>query len=210
LTPIKPENFFVNLFVGLIPVKLTLRKACFAAFSEQASDNNDKGVTIMFDILPWNHPSEINIRRNRAPLSSLQTEINRVFDDFFGSESSFLPASCKGDKLAAPIVDIVENDKSFKVEAELPGIHQDDIEVTVNEHYLTIKGEKKESKEDTDENYVRRERHYGSYQRTISLPETANTDKAKATFKKGVLWVEVPKKEEAIKPTKKLDSKAAA
>ncbi len=167
----------------------------------------------MFNILPWNHPNEINIRRNRTPIVSLQTEINRVFDDFFNngfSETSLLPTSWKGDQLAAPVVDIVENEKTFKVEAELPGIDQDDVEVTVNDNYLTIKGEKKGSKEDKDEDYVRRERYYGSYQRTIALPETANADKAKATFKKGVLWVEIPKKKEAINPSKKLEIEAAA
>ena len=167
----------------------------------------------MFNILPWNHPSEISIRRNRNPFSSLQNEINRVFDDFFNngfSESSLLPSSWTDDQLATPAVDIVENEKSFKVEAELPGMDQDDVEVTINDNYLTVKGEKKESKEDKDDNYVRRERYYGSYQRTISLPETANTDKAKATFKKGVLQVEIPKKEEAIKPSKKLEIKEAA
>lgn len=167
----------------------------------------------MFNILPWNHPNEISIRRSRTPFSSLQNEINRVFDDFFSngfSESSLLPSSWTGDQLATPAVDIVENEKSFKVEAELPGMDQDDVEVTINDNYLTVKGEKKESKEDKDDNYVRRERYYGSYQRTISLPETANTDKAKATFKKGVLQVEIPKKAEAVKPSKKLEIKEAA
>lgn len=112
--------------------------------------------------------------------------------------------------MATPVVDIVENEKSFKVEAELPGMKQDDVEVTINDNYLTIKGEKKASKEDKDENYLRRERYYGSYQRTIALPETANADKAKATFKKGVLWVEIPKKAEAVKPSKKLEIREAA
>lgn len=159
----------------------------------------------MFNILPWERP--VNIRRERHSLSSLQNEINQVFDEFF----SGLNASWTSDKkMLTPVIDIIENDKNFKLEAELPGMDQDDIEVSVNDNFLTIKGEKNAYKEDKDENYVRRERSYGSYLRTITLPDTADGDKAKATFKKGVLWVEIPKKAAAIKPAKKLEIKSAA
>lgn len=161
----------------------------------------------MFNILPWERP--VSIRRNRTPFASLQNEINRLFEEFFDSESSFLPASWTGGA-HSPALDIIETDKSFKIEAELPGMDQDDVEVNINDNYLTIKGEKKAYKEDKDENYVRRERSYGSYQRTVALPETANADKAKATFKKGVLWVEIPKKAEAVKPSRKVEVKEAA
>jgi HSP20 family protein len=166
----------------------------------------------MFSIAPWNHPSGINVRRENNPFSSLQNEINRVFEGFFNDfqSPSLLPSAWIESQMATPVVDIFENEKSFKVEAELPGIQQDDVEVTINDNYLTIKGEKKASKEDKEDNYVRRERYYGSYQRTIALPETADADKAKATFKKGVLWIEIPKKKEAIKPSRKVEIKEAA
>ena len=160
----------------------------------------------MFNILPRERAGHLSIRREKDPFSSLQREINRLFDDFFsnGVERSLVHAAWTGDQLVAQAVDILDNDKSFKVEAELPGMKEDDVEVTINDNYLTIRGEKKESKEDKGENYVCRERHYGSYQRTIALPETADTDKAKATFKKGVLWVDIPKKAGTAKPSKKL------
>lgn len=168
----------------------------------------------MFNILPWERPGNVSVRRGGNPFSSLQTEINRLFDDFFNNgglqTSSLLPSSWAEEQEIIPAVDIVENDKSFKVEAELPGMKQDDVEVTINNNYLTIKGEKKASKEDKDVNYVRRERYYGSYQRTIALPETADADKAKATFKKGVLWIDIPKKAEAVKPSRKVQIKEAA
>lgn len=167
----------------------------------------------MFHLFPWYRPGNISIGRESNPFSSLQNEINRVFDDFLNNGmqgTQLLPATWAANPLNAPAVDIVETDKSIKVEAELPGMDEDDVEVTINDNYLTIKGEKKASKEDKDENYVRRERYYGSCQRTIALPETANADKAKASFRKGVLWVEIPKKEEAVKPSKKLEIKHAA
>lgn len=163
-----------------------------------------------FNILPWERPSNVSIRQG-SPFSSLQDEINRVFSNFFSGfgESSSLPSLMTSQNLI-PAVDIVETDESFRIEAELPGMKQEEVEVTINDSYLTIKGEKEASKEDKDKNYLRRERYYGSYQRTIALPETVNADKAKATFKKGVLWVEIPKKAEAVKPSRKLDIKQAA
>ena len=167
----------------------------------------------MFNLLPWDRPRSLSIRREKNPVTSLQSDVNRLFDDFFNNgfeEHSLLPSAWSGDKLVTPAVDIVENDKNFKVEAELPGMDQDDVEVTINDSYLTVKGEKKESKEDKTDNYVCRERYYGSYQRTIALPDSANADKAKATFNKGVLQIEIPKKEEAIKPSKKLEIETAA
>jgi len=166
----------------------------------------------MFNIIPWDRPHNLNVKRERAPFSSLQSEINRLFDDFLtnGFERALLPAAWTGDQMLTPAVDIIENDKNFKVEIELPGMEESDVEVTINDNYLTIKGEKKESKHDKGENYVRRERYYGSCERAIALPETADTDKAKATFKKGVLWVDIPKKAGAVKPAKKLEIKAAS
>lgn len=166
----------------------------------------------MFKLNPWDHPRNVSIKKEGNSLSSLQNEVNRIFDNFSNSfQSSWhLPSAWTGDQKISPLMDIVENDRSFKVEAELPGMDQDDVEVTVNDSYLTIKGEKRDSKEEKDDNYIRRERYYGSYLRTIALPETANTEKVKATFKKGVLWVEIPKKEEAVKPSRKIEIEQAA
>ncbi|MDB2414213.1 Hsp20/alpha crystallin family protein [Rickettsiales bacterium] len=165
-----------------------------------------------FNITPWNRFGNINVRKERSPFTSLNQEINQVFDDFFNGFQNELPTSSlwAGNNLLTLPVDVIENDKSFKIEAELPGLKQEDVDVTINDNYLTIKAEKKASKEDKEDNYVRRERFYGSYQRTISLPETANADKAKASFKKGVLWVEIPKKEEAVKSSRKVEIKEAA
>ncbi len=158
--------------------------------------------------LPWTHHSQHAIRRESNPFTSLHREINRLFESIGEWEApSWWPES-KGS--LTPSVDIVENDKSFRVEVELPGLRQEEVDVTVNDNYLTIRGEKRASKVDDNDNYIRRERYYGTYQRTVALPETADGDKAKATFKKGVLWVEIPKKAAAVAKTRKVEIKEAA
>lgn len=161
------------------------------------------------ELIHWNRPSNIPVRqRNRfgRSLMSLQDDMDRMLQEFFGGTS--LPAWAQ--EPAFPAVDIIENEKDFKVKAELAGMQPEDVEISVTDGFLTIKGEKKEEKEEKDENYIRRETSYGSFQRTIALPETANTDKAEASFKNGILNVEVPKKAEAVQKPKKLQIKKAA
>ncbi|GHB42325.1 heat-shock protein [Pseudovibrio japonicus] len=164
----------------------------------------------MVNILPWQRSNNLNIRKERTPFSSLQGEINRVFDDFFNNgfpDMPNFPSALAKEHMLAPAVDIIEDDKGFKIEAELPGLTQDDVDVTITDSYLTIKGHKEDTKETKSENFVHRERYSGAYQRTIALPETVNADKANASFDKGLLRIEIPKKTEAVKQAKKLEIK---
>ena len=159
------------------------------------------------EMIHWNRPSNVPVRqRNRfgRSLMSLQDDMDKMFHDFFGG----MPAWAH--EPAFPAVDIIENEMDFKVKAELAGMQPEDVEINVTDGFLTIKGEKKEEKEESGENYLRRESSYGSFQRTIALPETANTDKAEASFKNGVLSIKVPKKAEAMQKPKKLQIKKAA
>jgi len=157
----------------------------------------------MFNINPWKGAGHLSTRDN-LPLSSFQNEINRLFSDFFdekaitatkGSDSSFL----------APAIDVTEDDAGFKITAELAGLNSDDIDVDINNNYLTIKGVKETSSEDEDKNFIRRERSYGSFQRTMALPDTADIEKVEANFEKGLLQINVPKKEESISTSRKVD-----
>lgn len=160
------------------------------------------------ELMHWERPSFVSIRKNTEhAFSSLQREVNKLFDDFSGTD--FFSFAAKSG-FQAPSIDVVENDKAFKVKVELPGMEQKDIEVSVNGNYLTIKGEKKEATEEKDENYIRRECACGCFQRTIALSELANAEKAQATFKNGILTVEVPKKAEAVTQTKKIEVKKVA
>ncbi|MEW6117366.1 MAG: Hsp20/alpha crystallin family protein [Nitrospirota bacterium] len=150
---------------------------------------------------------EVRVKRNGDdPFTMLQREMNDLFDNFFRSFDIAPFGSRMGE--FTPRVDVSETDKEIKVSAELPGMDEKDIEVTLNKDSLTIKGEKKEEKEDKGKDYYRMERSYGSFSRTIPLPLEVETDRAEATFKKGVLTVTLPKTAKAIKETKKIAIKA--
>ncbi len=130
-------------------------------------------------------------------LATIRDEMNRLFDEFF---SGFpFPERRRGlmEGEWAPTVDVAETDENIVVTAELPGVKQNDVEITVVNDVLTLKGEKKEEKEIKKENYHRIERSYGSFQRSITLPTGVQADKAKASYKDGVLTVTIPKVEEA-------------
>ena len=142
--------------------------------------------------------------RARNPLFYFQQEINRVFDDFFYSmsETSFPPI----DKLIiSPSINIVEDDRSFKIEVEMPGMGKDDVDVSISNKILSIRGKKKVSKKNEGKNYVAKEISYGSYEKNIDLPDYIDTDKALATFKKGMLWVTFPKSKDSEKHRKAIE-----
>lgn len=106
----------------------------------------------------------------------------------------------------APPLDIYETPEAYRVVAELPGFGPDDVDVTVNENLLTIKGERKFYDEVSEQSFHRIERRFGQFQRLVSLPSEVDADKVEATFDKGVLTVGIPKAEKA-KP-KRVEIKA--
>ncbi|GIK40693.1 MAG: hypothetical protein BroJett011_45260 [Chloroflexota bacterium] len=104
----------------------------------------------------------------------------------------------------SPRVDVTENEKEVRITAELPGLEEKDIDVSLSNDVLTISGEKKAEREDKGDNYYRMERSYGSFHRSIPLPTEVDTDHCDATFKNGVLQITLPKvhlKESAKKIT---------
>ena len=147
------------------------------------------------------------------PFEALQHGIDRLFEDFRrGSAFDALPAFFgKADvfDVRLPRVDVAETDDEVQVSADLPGMDEKDVEVTISNHSLTIRGEKSTEKEEKKKNYHVKERAYGSVQRVITLPEGANADKAKAVFKKGVLTVTMPKTAEAKGGARKIAIQAA-
>ncbi len=166
------------------------------------------------ELIHWNNPSSIFVRKGESmahSLVALQEEMNQLFDHFYTGAQVHLTDWSK--KLAtAPAVNVVEDGTSFKVEAELAGMDPKNVEVEITGGYLTLKGERQEEKEEKKEggSYLRQEISYGSFLRTVVLPETADSDKAKATFKNGILTITVPKKADAQQKPRKIEIKAAA
>jgi HSP20 family protein len=111
---------------------------------------------------------------------------------------------------SAPSVDVTEDDKAFKITAELPGLEEKNIDVSVSGDMLTFKGEKHYEKDEKDKNRHVSERAYGSFQRSFALPGGVDRDKITADLSKGVLTITLPKTAEAQKPEKKIEVKAAA
>jgi HSP20 family protein len=155
------------------------------------------------------------------PFEGLRREVDRLFDDFDRGlwRSPFRSSTFDVEPFwprqiatwsTAPAVDIAEKDNAFEVTAELPGIDEKNVEVKLVNGNLTIKGEKKEEKEEKKKDYYLSERHFGSFERSFTVPEGVDTDKIEASFNKGVLTVRLPKKPETIKPEKKIEVKTAA
>jgi HSP20 family protein len=107
-----------------------------------------------------------------------------------------------------PAIDMSEDEKVYKISAELPGIDAKDIDVSVSGDTLVLKGEKRQEKEEKDKNYHFSERTYGSFQRSFQLPSSVDRDKVAADFSKGVLTITLPKTAEAQKPVKKIAVKS--
>ena len=151
--------------------------------------------------------TQLEVRREwEHPFASFQREMNRLFDNFFGgfSLSPWTPLERGAAVAFTPRVDVSETDKEIKVSAELPGMEEKDIDISLTRDTLTIKGEKKEETEEKGKDYYRMERSYGSFTRSIPLPVEVDTNKVEAVFKKGVLEITLPKTAKAISETKKV------
>jgi len=151
---------------------------------------------------------ERGVARFAEPFTTLQREIDRLFDDFTrGWPTMGWPTAGRTAELM-PSMDVAETDKEIEITAELPGLEEKDVQVNVADNVLTIKGEKKSEKEQKDKNYRMFERSYGSFSRTLELPAGINPDNIKASLVNGVLKVTVPKPAPA--QVKKVEVKAAA
>lgn len=188
-----------------------------------------KGGNIMKmnKLAPWNwfkneeeqQGTMMPVRRDESrkyvshPLLQIHDEIDRMFNDFFKGfgfpEKSFwsdLPATQTG--WLKPTCDIAANDKEYTITAELPGVDEKNIELELVNDTLKIKGEKKQETEEKEKNYYRVERSYGSFQRTLTLPEDSDRDKINATFKNGIMTITIPRKTTGKPPAKKIDINA--
>jgi len=138
-------------------------------------------------------------------LISLQERMNRLFEQTLDHSRGEREGMVAG--TWAPAVDIYETPDSIVLQAELPGLSKDDIDIQVRDNVLTLKGERRSEKEVKEGNYLRVERAYGGFQRAFTLPAAVQADKIRAVFKDGVLDVSIPKVEEAKPKQIKIDVK---
>lgn len=136
-------------------------------------------------------------------MEPFRREMERLWDRFFGETWLSRPFA----EAWQPSADIIETETGIVVKADLPGLDASDIDVSISEDVLTIKGEKRKEEEKTGERYHSVERYYGSFQRSFRLPSSVQMDKAEATFEKGVLTISLPKTEEARKKEIKIQVK---
>lgn len=153
------------------------------------------------DLIPWSRqenrlPTPVSAERDAGanPLFSLHREVNRLFADVFRDFGA--PAFGTFDRLSSwPQVELGETDKEIRVTVELPGLDEKDVEITIEEGVLTLRGEKRSEVDDKDRGYS--ERSYGRFERRIGLPNGIDRDRANATFRNGVLTVTLPRTEAA-------------
>lgn len=148
----------------------------------------------------------VQVRRDESPFAMMQREMNSMFDAF--NRTWGLGAFPELTGAYIPRLDVTEDAKAFTVTAELPGMSEKEIDLSISGDTLTIRGEKKEEKEDgKNRNYYYSERSYGSFMRTIPLPRQVEVDKVSARFKKGLLTIILPKTTTAMEGTKKISVK---
>lgn len=143
-------------------------------------------------------------RPSSVPVTNLRREMDRIFNEL-------IPFSWRLDETEselsswAPSTDMVETDNEYLIEVDLPGVSKKDIHVDCHDNVLTIEGERKKETKEEHNGYLRNERFFGSFKRSIMLPVSIVEDKIKATFKDGVLKVNVPKAEKSKKKSVSID-----
>lgn len=184
----------------------------FAPWNWFKNEEGEKGssVPVKLNKVQATYP-ESNIYN---PIDHLHREMNHLFGNVFSGHrvSPFTPdffSSLSTASILKPQVDIGVTEKEYSITVEVPGVSEKDIKLEIANNTMTIRGEKKQEKEEKDKNYYRVERAYGSFQRVLSLPEDADQEKIKATFKNGVLTIKMPRKILPESDVKQIEIKGA-
>ncbi len=149
-------------------------------------------------------------RENESPVMAIQNEMNRMFDQFFNDPFTLLSVpTLRSVSDFMPRIDVSETETAMQVTAELPGMDEKDIQLSLENDSLIISGEKKNDVEEKGKNFHRVERSYGSFQRIVPLVSEIQSDKVEATFRNGVLNINLPKTPAAAKQAHKIEIKAS-
>jgi len=162
------------------------------------------------EMVPWRRGrNNVSIRNAESdPLNALQRRMNRMFDDFFDF-GDLNPLRSLGQTAEfVPRLDVSETDKDYTVTAELAGMDEKDVDLTLQDGVLTIHGEKKIGRDEKSEHCCLTERSYGTFSRSLVLPTEVQEDKIDASFKKGILTIRLPKLPVAESKAKKIEIKS--
>ena len=153
-------------------------------------------------------------RREESPgmspfgiVSRFSQEMDRLFEDFGGLGSGLMPSNL-ADSFAStwsPQTEVFKRDGDLVIQTDLPGMSKDDIDVTIEDEQITIRGERRNENEQTGEGFYHTERSYGSFYRSFPIPQNVNADEAKANFKNGVLEISMPLPEDTKQKGRKIE-----
>ena len=162
----------------------------------------------MKDLIPWSRGESKTptLYRDGDPFMALHREVNRLFDDVFRGFDQFPVGRFRGLSSRSdwdwPNVEVSETDKEIRVAAELPGLEETDVDVTLDDNVLTLRGDKRSETEGKERQFS--ERFYGQFERRIQLGAEVEEDKVEARFKNGVLTITMPKTERAQSKIKRI------
>lgn len=157
------------------------------------------------DLTPWRARTPSVPATYRDPFDAFRREMDHLFDDF--SRGFAMPSlwdGFDGDRFVSPRLDVNETETGYEVSVELPGIEEGDVDVTLADGVLTIKGEKKAESEQKEKGRLHVERSFGSFQRSLALPGDVDESRIEATFKNGVLKLALGKSPETKPEVKKI------
>jgi len=159
------------------------------------------------NLIPWRRrrESDLDVWRERDPFLRMQNEMDRMFNSLFELPTRF--GGQESQEGFWPTVDVYETDKEITIQAELPGIDEKNIDISLSGNVLTIRGEKETEEVKEEKSYYRRERSYGRFQRSIELPEGIDEDKIEASYEKGILKVVAAKPDESVSISKRIKIK---
>jgi HSP20 family protein len=163
------------------------------------------------DLITLNRKKQQRVQTDlQHPVATLHREVDRLFDDFFRGFDRLPSLPFSEERLSefSPKINVSENDKEIEVTVEVPGMDQNDVDVSLGDDVLTIKGEKKQEKEEKDKDYYHVERSYGSFYRSLQIPCEVDEENIKAAFKKGVLKINLPKSSKAQENVRKIEVKS--
>ena len=199
--------------MGISAFRLRLAKRVLLGYLTERLER----IMTLREIVPWKWGGLRRWETDEGPfggfgrqMESLHREMDRLFDEMSVRHvRKLITPRDWGRELVMPDIDQTEDDKAFYLSIELPGMDETDVDITLSGRLLTIRGEKKQAEKEERKDFYRRERTFGSVRRTLERPGEVDESKIEASFKKGVLKIELPRTKEAQNRIKHIAVKAA-